>query len=81
MSLHGQKPPAHIAHIAQALDEYLNGELTGDDRPTGFALLVWPFGSEPGACTFVTNCDREAIVKVLKEMAVKLEHPDVEGHA
>ena len=36
--------------IAQVLNETFNGDLKGDDRPTGFVLMVFPFGAHDGRC-------------------------------
>lgn len=44
-------------HIAVALDRFFNGDLRGQARPTGFVLMVFPFGDDPvGArCNYISN--------------------------
>ena len=42
--------------VAEGLDRIFNGEAHGQDRKTGFVLLVFPFGdSDSGRCNFISN--------------------------
>jgi hypothetical protein len=76
--------------VAAALDQLFNGEdamprVRGVEpqRKTGFVLLVFPFGDEPGRCNFISNgADRQDIVTPFKEMIARFEgQPETEGHA
>lgn len=69
--------------IAMVLDEMFNGETKGNDRETGFALLVFPFGKKEGRCNFISNgADRSDIVTLFKEMIRRFEgQPEVKGKA
>ena len=74
---------ANMNAIAKALDETFNGALRGKDRPTGFVLLVFPFGDNSGRCNFISNgADRKDIVTLFREMIARFEgQPEVKGHA
>jgi hypothetical protein len=71
--------------IAQVLDETFNGEAKGNDRKTGFVLLVFPFIDEhtDGRCNFISNgADRNDLVVLFKEMIKRFEgQPEMKGHA
>jgi hypothetical protein len=70
--------------VAQTLDQFFNGEKKGDDRPTGFVLLVFPFGEEAeGRCNFISNgADRRDLVTLMKEMIARFEgQPEIAGKA
>ena len=68
--------------LAGALDEMFNGKIKGPDRPTGFVLLVFPFG-DTGRCNFISNgADRRDIVTLFKEMIARFEgQPEMKGKA
>ena len=54
--------------VAHALDEAFNGDKHGDERSTGFVLLVFPFGSKEGRCNYISNgADRDDVVTLLRE--------------
>lgn len=60
--------------VAATLDRLFNGEATGDDRGTGFVLLVFPFGSKDGRCNYISNgADRGDVVKLLHEQIKRFE--------
>ncbi len=60
--------------IARALDEVFNGDKRGDDRGTGFVLLVFPFGEKEGRCNYISNgADRGDVLRLLKEQAARFE--------
>ena len=69
--------------LAHALDEIFNGDLKGDDRKTGFVLLVFPFeGQEGGRCNYISNGARADVVTLMKEQIKRFEgQPEVKGHA
>ena len=84
----GDQPiePAYIEQMkqmARGLDEIFNGGLKGDDRPTGFVLLVFPFGDRSGRANFISNgANRKDIVTLFKEMIVRFEgQPEMSGQA
>jgi hypothetical protein len=71
--------------LARALDELFNGDLKGEARKTGFVLLTFALGDEPGSrCNFISNgVDRKDVVSLMKEMIARFEgqpEPPV-GHA
>lgn len=69
--------------IARGLDEAFNGDAKGDERKTGFILLVFPFGdAEGGRCNYISNgADRRDVVTLLKEQIKRFEgQPEIVGH-
>jgi hypothetical protein len=78
--------PKHIEMMkamAGALDEMFNGKSKGNDRATGFVLMVFPFGDHSGRCNYISNgADRRDIVTLMKEMIARFEgQPEATGHA
>jgi hypothetical protein len=68
--------------IAQALDEMLNKEAKGDDRKTGFVLLVFPFEGNDGRCNYISNAERKDVVTMMKEQIARFEgQPEMKGTA
>jgi hypothetical protein len=69
--------------LARDLDAIFNGELRGQDRQTGFVLLVYPFGSTDGRCNFISNgANRVDIVTMFKELIQRFEgQPEMKGNA
>lgn len=70
--------------ISKVLDEVFNGEAKGDDRKTGFVLMVFPFGDAfDGRCNYLSNgADRRDIVTLMKEMIARFEgQPEMKGRA
>ncbi len=55
--------------VARLLDAMFNGkDHRGDDRSTGFVLLVFPFGEKEGRCNYISNgADRDDVMKLLWE--------------
>jgi hypothetical protein len=74
---------AQMTAIAQVLDSYLNGDAKGNDRKTGFVLMVFPFSDHTGRCNYLSNgADRNDIVTLMKEMIARFEgQPEVKGRA
>jgi hypothetical protein len=71
-----------MQHLAAVLDSYLNGDAHGDDRETGFVLLLFKYGEKEGRCNFISNgADRKDIVVLFKEMIARFEgQPEMGGH-
>lgn len=61
--------------VAQGLDKIFNGDAKGNQRETGFVLLVFPFGhADVGRCNFISNgADRRDVVTLMKEMIARFE--------
>lgn len=72
--------------IAEALDRTFNGDKHGNDRPTGFVLMVYPFDNfdkGDSRCNYISNgADRRDIVTLMKEMIARFEgQPEQTGRA
>ena len=70
--------------IAAALDQTFNGAARGNDRASGFVLMVFPFGeAEAARCNYISNgADRRDIVVLMKEMIARFEgQPELRGTA
>jgi hypothetical protein len=67
--------------LARAMDAFFNGDAKGDERKTGFVLLVFPFGEQEGRCNYISNgADRKDIVVMLKEQIKRFEgQPEMTG--
>lgn len=78
-----EKYRQQMAAVAKTLDEFFNGDKHGDDRPTGFVLLVFPFNDHEGRCNFISNgADRKDVVVLMKEMIRRFEgQPEMKGTA
>lgn len=74
---------AQMNALAKGIDEIFNGDLKGDDRQTGFVLLVFPFKETEGRCNFISNgANREDIVCLFKEMIARFQgQPEASGTA
>ena len=74
---------AQMTAIMRTLDEFLNGDLKGEDRTTGIVVLMFPFGNITGRCNFMSNgADRKDLVVLMKEMIARFEgQPEVSGKA
>jgi hypothetical protein len=61
--------------LARSLDVWFNGEDHGQERKTGFVLLVFPFGDDfDGRCNYISNgADRKEIVVLFKEQIKRFE--------
>ena len=70
-------------NVARALDEFFNAGLKGKDRPTGFVLMVFPFGDHSGRCNYISNgANRKDVVNLMKEMIARFEgQPELKGSA
>jgi hypothetical protein len=69
--------------VANGIDKIFNGDKTGSDRPTGFVLMVFPFGDHSGRCNYISNgADRKDVVTLMKEMIARFEgQPEMKGQA
>ena len=74
---------AQMNALVRGIDEIFNGDLRGDDRQTGFVLLVFPFGEKEGRCNFISNgANREDIICMFKEMIARFQgQPEMKGTA
>jgi len=59
----------------QALAETVDFALNGDrpERRFGFALLVFPFGSEERRANYVSNASRDDMIVAIKEWLARAE--------
>lgn len=65
---------ADMNHLARLIDSHFNGRGTDAQRKVGFVLLVVPFSDDPGArCSYISNCDRQDITALFKEMIARFE--------
>jgi len=81
-----EKYAARMEALARGIDEILNGDARGPDRPTGFVLMVYAFaGFENGdsRCNYISNgADRRDVVILMKEMIARFEgQPKITGTA
>lgn len=72
--------------VAKGLDKVFNGDARGAERPTGFILMVYPFGdlaSGDARCNYISNgADRGDVVTLMKEMIARFEgQPEMKGRA
>ena len=70
--------------VARGLDQMFNGDAKGQDRKTGFVLMVYPFGDDTkGRCNYISNgADRRDVVTLMKEMIARFEgQPELSGRA
>lgn len=58
-------------NLAAGIDEILNKDVR--PRKVGFILMVFPFGTTTGRCNYVSNADREDVLRLLKEQVARFE--------
>jgi hypothetical protein len=65
------------------LDTLFNGKLVGENRTTGFVLLVFPYGEDSHGVNYISNgLGRKDAVVLMKRLIARLEsHPTTPGHA
>ncbi len=63
-----------MRHMAKYVEQYTMGDY-------GFMILVFPFGENPDRIAhYISNCDRESMIKALREKADVLEQKlDIEN--
>jgi hypothetical protein len=67
--------------LARALDEVFNGDLRGQDRHTGFVLMVFGFG-DTGRANYISNAERADVITLLKQQIARFEgQPETQGNA
>jgi hypothetical protein len=77
-----QKHHQQMNAIADTLDELFNGDALGNDRNTGFILMVFPFGNTDGRANYISNANRDDVVIMLKEQLARFEgQPEMTGRA
>lgn len=59
--------------LASVIDQLFNGTKTGNDRETGFVLLVAPFGDTEGRVNYISNGQREDMTKMMSELLARFE--------
>ena len=64
-----------IEDVAQAIAGQIGAAVDEMNVQVGFALLVFTFGEE-GFSTYVSNANREDMIKALRENADRLEADD-----
>lgn len=69
---------AKMQDLAHQLDHFFNGPAHGEDKQTGFVLMVFPFG-EGGRCNYISNANRKDVLATLKEQVARFEAQDVDG--
>lgn len=70
---------AKMNAIASALDKFLNGNTTGEDREVGFVLMVFKYGevTEDSRCNYISNgANRKDVVTLMKEMISRFEEQE-----
>jgi hypothetical protein len=68
--------------LAQGLEQVLNGDAKGDDRHTGFCLMVFPLKGFDGRANYISNAERADIVILLKAQLRRFEgQPELKGTA
>jgi hypothetical protein len=74
---------AKMNAVAQAIDQFFNGDTKGPDREVGFVLMVFPYGDFEGRVNYMSNgADRQDVVTLMKEMIARFEgQPEVKGSA
>jgi hypothetical protein len=73
-----------MREIARILDAVFNSDAKGNERKTGFVLLLFPFGeAEEGRTNYISNgADRKDIAILFREMAARFEgQPELQGRA
>lgn len=71
-----------MKRVAAAIDEIFNGDAKGDERTTGFILMVFPFGEGEGRTNYISNASRKDVIVLLKEQLARFEgQPEVSGRA
>ena len=72
---------AKMNFLAEQMDHFFNGDLRGEDRHTGFCLMVFEFGNA-GRANYISNANRADVVTMLKEQLARFEgQPEMKGTA
>ncbi len=66
--------------LARFLDLTFNGDVSPENRETGFVLLVFPFGEDDAStshrCNYISNANRRDVIKLMKEQVARFELQD-----
>ncbi len=63
-----------FAEIGRHLDGVFNAGAEGEDRKTGFILMVFPFHGHEGRCNYMSNgANRADVINLLKEQLAYFE--------
>lgn len=75
----------HMHALAAAIDELLNpGSEPGKPgkREVGFCLMMFKLGDGPGRTNYISNCNRQDVIVLLKEQLARFEgQPEITGRA
>lgn len=71
-----EKYKKSMRELATLLDEMLNPGLKGDDRETGFMLLMFDFGNTPTSdrINYISNTNRIDAITSMKEFIARAEN-------
>lgn len=72
--------PGAAKRLSYIIDREFNGDLTGNDRTVGWALLWFGFGA-PGIASYMSNGQRSDMIKMLRETADRLEAAEAKDRA
>jgi hypothetical protein len=61
-----------MTFLAREIDHLFNGDLRGEDRNVGFALMVFKFG-DAGRANYMSNANRDDVITLLKEQLARFE--------
>lgn len=72
---------AKMQALAKMIDEMLNGDKQGDDRDTGFAILMFDFKgpNDRARMNYLSNSSREDMISAFKEAIAHLEGRHIAG--
>jgi len=59
--------------LAEGVDKVLNGKAFRKDAENGFILMVFPIGDELGRANYISNVQRDDVVRLLKEQIARFE--------
>lgn len=56
--------------LARAIDKGFNPQFPSRPKTVGFVVLLFEFGEDPkGRCNYISNAEREDVIKLLREQA------------
>jgi len=59
--------------IASAMDVAINGDVPKAERLYGFALLMFSFGDPPQPATYISNGEREDMIRAIEEWLSRIK--------
>ena len=65
--------------LAGGIDQLFNGKAKGDEKKTGFILMIFPFGeqTEGHRCNYMSNAERSQVITMLKEQIGYFEAQEI----